>query len=176
MKIHQLKCGTCCPPGGRLFDGTTDGALGHIVCHCLLIESDAGLILVDTGFGTRDIANRHHFNVFADKPLLDHRAKNQPPDAAKTINSNFHSHTISISVNSNKAGNINALPREVNVNSGGFFGIFRSPFVARRPCAQPFSELRGLADWEMIAAWQSNFGMAIFLSRKPIDFPMFARN
>ena len=60
MKIHHLNCGTCCPPGGRLFDGTTDGALGHIVCHCLLIESDAGLILVDTGFGTRDIANRHH--------------------------------------------------------------------------------------------------------------------
>lgn len=30
-----------------------------MVCHCLLIESDAGLILVDTGFGTRDIANDH---------------------------------------------------------------------------------------------------------------------
>jgi glyoxylase-like metal-dependent hydrolase (beta-lactamase superfamily II) len=60
MKIHHLNCGTCCPPGGRLFDGTTDGALGHIVCHCLLIESDKGLVLVDTGFGTRDIANRHH--------------------------------------------------------------------------------------------------------------------
>lgn len=56
MRIHHLNCGTCCPPGGRLFDGTTDGPLGHIVCHCLLIESDRGLILVDTGFGTRDIA------------------------------------------------------------------------------------------------------------------------
>ena len=60
MKIHHLNCGTCCPPGGRLFDGTTDGRLAHIVCHCLLIESNQGLILVDTGFGTRDIANRHH--------------------------------------------------------------------------------------------------------------------
>jgi glyoxylase-like metal-dependent hydrolase (beta-lactamase superfamily II) len=60
MKIHHLNCGTCCPPGGRLFDGTTDGRLAHIVCHCLLIESDQGLILVDTGFGTRDIANQHH--------------------------------------------------------------------------------------------------------------------
>jgi glyoxylase-like metal-dependent hydrolase (beta-lactamase superfamily II) len=28
----------------------------HLVCHCLLIESDTGLILVDTGFGTRDVA------------------------------------------------------------------------------------------------------------------------
>lgn len=57
MKIHHLNCGTCCPVGGRLFDGQSDSPFGHIVCHCLLIESDAGLILVDTGFGTRDIAH-----------------------------------------------------------------------------------------------------------------------
>jgi glyoxylase-like metal-dependent hydrolase (beta-lactamase superfamily II) len=60
MKIHHLNCGTCCPPGGRLFDGTTDAPRGHIVCHCLLIESDQGLILVDTGFGTKDVADPHH--------------------------------------------------------------------------------------------------------------------
>jgi glyoxylase-like metal-dependent hydrolase (beta-lactamase superfamily II) len=57
MRIHHLSCGTCCPVGGRLFDGTTDSAFGHLVCHCLLIETDAGLVLVDTGFGTRDIAH-----------------------------------------------------------------------------------------------------------------------
>jgi glyoxylase-like metal-dependent hydrolase (beta-lactamase superfamily II) len=56
MRVHHLSCGTCCPIGGRLFDGTTDGALGHLVCHCLLIETEQGLVLVDTGFGTRDIA------------------------------------------------------------------------------------------------------------------------
>lgn len=59
MKIHHLNCGTCCPPGGRLFDGTSDNLLGHIVCHCLLIESDSGLVLVDTGIGTRDVADPH---------------------------------------------------------------------------------------------------------------------
>lgn len=56
MRIHHLNCGTCCPPGGRLFDGSTPDAAAHLVCHCLLIESEAGLILVDTGFGTRDVA------------------------------------------------------------------------------------------------------------------------
>jgi len=56
MRIHHLNCGTCCPAGGRLFDGTSDSPLAHLVCHCLLIESDQGLILVDTGLGTRDIA------------------------------------------------------------------------------------------------------------------------
>lgn len=59
MRIHHLNCGTCCPPGGRVFDGTSDGLHGHLVCHCLLIESDAGLILVDTGFGTRDVRAPH---------------------------------------------------------------------------------------------------------------------
>jgi glyoxylase-like metal-dependent hydrolase (beta-lactamase superfamily II) len=59
MRIHHLNCGTCCPAGGRFFDGRSDGPFGHLVCHCLLIETEAGLVLVDTGFGTRDIAHPH---------------------------------------------------------------------------------------------------------------------
>ena len=59
MRVHHLNCGTCCPVGGRLFDGRSDGALGHLVCHCLLIESDSGLVLVDTGYGLRDVARPH---------------------------------------------------------------------------------------------------------------------
>jgi glyoxylase-like metal-dependent hydrolase (beta-lactamase superfamily II) len=57
MRIHHLNCGTCCPLGGRLFDGKTDGTHGRLVCHCLLVESEAGLVLIDTGFGRRDIAH-----------------------------------------------------------------------------------------------------------------------
>ena len=56
MRIHHLNCGTCCPAGGRLFDGTSDSPLAHLVCHCLLIESEQGLILIDTGFGMREVA------------------------------------------------------------------------------------------------------------------------
>lgn len=55
MRIHHLSCGTFCPVGGRLFDGASDGALGHLVCHCLLIETDSGLVMIDTGLGTRDV-------------------------------------------------------------------------------------------------------------------------
>jgi glyoxylase-like metal-dependent hydrolase (beta-lactamase superfamily II) len=77
MRIHHLNCGTCCPWGGRAFDGTSRGLLhGHIVCHCLLIESDAGLILVDTGFGRRDIAQRERlsgFFRFLNQPQLRER-------------------------------------------------------------------------------------------------------
>ncbi|HEU0044197.1 MBL fold metallo-hydrolase [Sphingomonas sp.] len=55
MRIHHLNCGTCCPPGGRLFDGRSDTPRGALVCHCLLVETNAGLVLVDTGFGTKDV-------------------------------------------------------------------------------------------------------------------------
>lgn len=60
MRVHHLNCGTDCPLGGALFDGCSIGALGRIVCHCLLIETDAhGLVLVDTGYGLRDVAHPH---------------------------------------------------------------------------------------------------------------------
>jgi glyoxylase-like metal-dependent hydrolase (beta-lactamase superfamily II) len=60
LRIHHLNCGTDCPLGGALFDGRSRGVLGTIVCHCLLIETDAhGLVLVDTGYGLKDVAHPH---------------------------------------------------------------------------------------------------------------------
>jgi glyoxylase-like metal-dependent hydrolase (beta-lactamase superfamily II) len=56
MRVHHLNCGTDCPFGGALFDGRSLGPLAHLVCHCLLIETaSAGLVLVDTGYGLRDV-------------------------------------------------------------------------------------------------------------------------
>ncbi len=55
MRIHHLNCGCMCPVGGALFDGFSQGLTSHLVCHCLLIETKQGLVLVDTGFGLRDI-------------------------------------------------------------------------------------------------------------------------
>lgn len=60
MRIHHLNCGTDCPVGGALFDGRSLGPFGQLVCHCLLIETDAhGLVLIDTGFGLNDVAHPH---------------------------------------------------------------------------------------------------------------------
>jgi glyoxylase-like metal-dependent hydrolase (beta-lactamase superfamily II) len=59
LKIHHLNCGTDCPLGGALFDGRSKGLLGHLVCHCLLIETEAGLVLVDTGYGLKDVDHPH---------------------------------------------------------------------------------------------------------------------
>lgn len=70
MHIHHLNCGCMCPIGGALFDGISRGLTAHLVCHCLLIETNQGLILVDTGFGMRDVESPYsrlspffvHFN------------------------------------------------------------------------------------------------------------------
>ena len=73
MKVHHLNCGTCCPWGGRLFDGESHGLLhGHIVCHCLLVETDRGLVLVDTGYGHRQLERRRlsRFFQFLNQPQL----------------------------------------------------------------------------------------------------------
>ena len=45
MKVHHLNCGTMKMPTAPM------------VCHVLLIETDGGLVLVDSGFGTHDCAN-----------------------------------------------------------------------------------------------------------------------
>lgn len=55
MRIHHLNCGSFCPLGGRLFDGRSDSPRAHLVCHCLLIETADSLVLVDTGYGMRDV-------------------------------------------------------------------------------------------------------------------------
>ena len=51
MKIHHLSCGTMCPPFAKAFIHP----LGHMVCHCLLVEIGEGLVLIDTGLGLDDM-------------------------------------------------------------------------------------------------------------------------
>ena len=65
MRIHHLNCGTLCPHGRRLINGE-GGWLeaARVVCHCLLIEGDDGLVLLDTGFGTEDTRNPRQLGPF----------------------------------------------------------------------------------------------------------------
>ena len=73
--VHHLNCATMCPLAGFLLGGTGLGR-GHMVAHCLLLETERdGLILVDTGFGTRDIEDKtglsRAFKTMVG-PTLDH--------------------------------------------------------------------------------------------------------
>jgi glyoxylase-like metal-dependent hydrolase (beta-lactamase superfamily II) len=57
MRVHHLNAVSMCPLGGALMDGRTLALRGSLACHCLLVETDAGLVLVDTGLGLRDVAD-----------------------------------------------------------------------------------------------------------------------
>jgi len=54
MSIHHLNCTTMRPFAFVLSGTGSFVSRSHLVVHCLLIESNDGLVLVDTGFGTRD--------------------------------------------------------------------------------------------------------------------------
>lgn len=52
MKVHHLNCATLCPLLARKWLSPA----GTMVCHCLLVETSDGLVLIDTGFGMLDVA------------------------------------------------------------------------------------------------------------------------
>ena len=54
MKVHLLKCASMCPMSGLL----PKSVFPALTCNCLLIETSAGLVLVDTGFGKEDMADQ----------------------------------------------------------------------------------------------------------------------
>jgi glyoxylase-like metal-dependent hydrolase (beta-lactamase superfamily II) len=79
MHIHHINCATMCPFSARLINGT-DGILGllkpgRMVCHCLVVETNDGLVLVDTGLGKGDIFDPRgrlgSFFVAVTRPRLD---------------------------------------------------------------------------------------------------------
>jgi glyoxylase-like metal-dependent hydrolase (beta-lactamase superfamily II) len=56
--VHHLNCATMCPVAGFLL-GQRGLGRGKLVAHCVLLETERdGLILIDTGFGTRDVAGQ----------------------------------------------------------------------------------------------------------------------
>jgi glyoxylase-like metal-dependent hydrolase (beta-lactamase superfamily II) len=57
VRIHHLNCISACPLGGRWMDARSPSVLrrGMLTCHCLLLELPDELVLVDTGYGLRDV-------------------------------------------------------------------------------------------------------------------------
>lgn len=47
MNVHHLNCISMCPLGRK----------AYLACHCLLVETEASLVLIDTGLGLRDVHN-----------------------------------------------------------------------------------------------------------------------
>jgi glyoxylase-like metal-dependent hydrolase (beta-lactamase superfamily II) len=77
LKVHHLSCGTMCPRGAYFVHG--HGSFfgrARIVCHVLLVETNDGLALVDTGIGSRDIRDPSRLGkgfVRRSAPVLDEK-------------------------------------------------------------------------------------------------------
>ncbi len=75
LTVHHLDCATLCPISGTFINGSsTPLGFEDIPCHCLLIETNDGLVLVDTGFGLDQVTKplRHLGGALALlRPKLD---------------------------------------------------------------------------------------------------------
>jgi len=61
--VHHLNCATMCPVAGFWLGAGSWSEIGfgrgHMVAHCVLVETERdGLVLIDTGFGTRDVEGK----------------------------------------------------------------------------------------------------------------------
>src|SRR5579883_1875301 len=85
MRVHHLDCGTMCPLGKRFING--EGGIlerGRMVCHCLLAETNDGLVLVDTGLGLADCAQPRERLPWAFRALT-HPACDEEQTAARRV-------------------------------------------------------------------------------------------
>ena len=161
MRIHHLNCGTDCPLGGALFDGCSTGLLGHIVCHCLLIETDAhGLVLVDTGYGLKDVDHPHRADPRIPRPwraMLNIRLREEETALRQAEALGFQAsdvrHIIATHLDFDHAGGLEDFPNAtVHVMAREYDDATRphSGFVARNRWRMP--QLNGVADWRRYGA------------------------
>jgi len=161
MRIHHLNCGTDCPVGGALFDGCSTGLLGHIVCHCLLIETDAhGLVLVDTGYGLKDVDHPHRADPRIPKPwraMLNIRLREEETALRQVEALGFQAsdvrHIVATHLDFDHAGGLEDFPNAtVHVMAREYEDATRphTGFVARNRWRMP--QLNQVADWRRYGA------------------------
>jgi glyoxylase-like metal-dependent hydrolase (beta-lactamase superfamily II) len=120
VKVHHLNCGTLYPLG-----------CGEMVCHVLLLETANGLVLIDSGFGTRDCADparRVGPSRLLIRPVLNpaEAAVNQverlgfrPDDVRHIVVTHFDGDHI---------GGISDFPEaQIHVSAAEAFGAMRAP-------------------------------------------------
>jgi len=58
MQVHHLNAATMCPISARLVNGRGPWlGRARLVCHVLVVETGRGVVIVDTGLGTGDLAS-----------------------------------------------------------------------------------------------------------------------
>jgi glyoxylase-like metal-dependent hydrolase (beta-lactamase superfamily II) len=121
VRVHHLNCGTLCPLGGRLVNGDRPCLeRARLVCHCLLVETKDGLVLVDTGLGTGDVNGRRGRFHEGRLRLLGAALEPSEPAAAQVARLGFSPdevrHVVLTHLDLDHAGGLADFPRaEVHV-------------------------------------------------------------
>jgi glyoxylase-like metal-dependent hydrolase (beta-lactamase superfamily II) len=84
MRVHHFNGGTLRPLGGRLIDGR--GGFLHraeMICHCLLVDTGAELVLIETGMGSPSVRRpgewlgKRFVQLTSPRPRLEETAAEQ---------------------------------------------------------------------------------------------------
>lgn len=120
MKVHHLNCGTLFPVG-----------CGELVCHVLLVETDNGLVLIDTGFGLKDCsdpARRVGVSRYLIRPVLDPAEAAVNQLAQLGFRHDDVRHIVITHFDGDHIGGISDFPdAQIHVASAELFGATRTP-------------------------------------------------
>lgn len=124
MRVHHLNCGSMEP------------LTGHLVTHVFVLETDAGLVLVDSGFGTQDFQDPAHrigpFRYLA-KPVMQPAecAVNQIRDLG--LDPADVRHIVLTHMDFDHAGGIADFPEaQIHVTSAEAFAALTRPGLTER--------------------------------------------
>lgn len=120
MRVHHLNCGTMHPLGAP-----------RIVCHVLLVETDNGLVLVDTGHGLDDCADparRVGPTRFVFRPVLDRNETAARQVERLGFNRNDVRHIVITHFDMDHIGGISDFPdAQIHVTAAEVLGAMRPP-------------------------------------------------
>jgi glyoxylase-like metal-dependent hydrolase (beta-lactamase superfamily II) len=152
VTVHHLNCGTLTPPSTRLINGSGRWrSPARLVCHCLLLETDDGLVLVDTGFGLEDIAEpqRRIGRVMTSlvRPVLDPAETAQARIRALGLDPADVTHIVMTHLDGDHAGGLSDFPSATVHASERMLQTISPPISAR------YSGRLRPAQWEHGAVW-----------------------
>ncbi|TPP06047.1 MBL fold metallo-hydrolase [Rhizobium glycinendophyticum] len=154
MRIHHLNCGSHCPLGGFLFDGSSRGLLANICTHCLLVETPKCLVLIDTGYGLKDILRASARRLPVTWPLFLNTRLREQDTAIRQIEAlGFSSrdvrHIVLTHLDFDHAGGIADFPEAaVHVMSGERQAAENARSFVSRQRYRP-AMWRDVTDWQM---------------------------
>jgi glyoxylase-like metal-dependent hydrolase (beta-lactamase superfamily II) len=123
MKVHHLNCGSMDSPGAP------------VICHVLLVETDNGLVLVDSGFGLLDCADPRR--IGPSRRLLRPRFDLSETAAHQVEALGFHRedvrHIITTHFDIDHIGGIADFPEaQIHVTAAEALGAMRPPTRVER--------------------------------------------